>query len=115
MIGKGSLLIVEDDQVIQELLKYFLGPEGEGYSITAAASVEEASAALENENFQLGILDGEFPGGGGACVNKILRLRYPRIKVLSFAGELQDYGDTNLQKCNVSEVVQAVVGLLSQE
>ena len=114
MVRKNSLLIVEDDRAIQEFLGDLLGLQGEGYNIVKAASVDEAVEALAKEDFEVVTLDGEFPGGGGSCLVKILRMQYPAIKILSIAGEMKTYGDRNFQKpIDVDEITKAVGSLIS--
>jgi len=114
MTEKASLLIVEDNTAICGLLLEFLGPKGEEYQVSVATSLKEALRELSQKEFQLVTLDGEFPGGGGAYLAKILRTQYPATKILSIAGEMQTYGDKNLQKpFDISVVLRIVEDLLS--
>lgn len=115
MTGKGSIsiLIVEDDEAVRELLAGSLGLEG--YNIATAVSVEETVEELCQKDFRLVSLDGEFPGGGGAHVARMLREQYPQIKILSIAGAMQSYGDMNFQKpFDLAEIAEAVTHLLSE-
>ncbi len=67
----GSILIVEDDVNINELLKEALGKEG--YSCTQAFSGTEAEMLLEKEEYVLVLLDLMLPGMSGEKVLQFIR------------------------------------------
>ena len=66
-----SILIVEDDVNINELLKEALGKEG--YSCTQAFSGTEAEMLLEKEEYVLVLLDLMLPGMSGEKVLQFIR------------------------------------------
>jgi DNA-binding response OmpR family regulator len=66
----NNILLVEDDSIIASGLVYAM--EGEGYHVTHAASVAEASAAIANHHFDLGLLDMGLPDGDGFEVQRHL-------------------------------------------
>ena len=67
----GSILIVEDDVNINELLKEAL--EKEGYFCTQAFSGTEAEMLLEKEEYVLVLLDLMLPGMSGENVLRFIR------------------------------------------
>ena len=66
-----SILIVDDEAAIRELLKYNL--EKEGYKITSAADGEQALSLMAKSNFALVILDLMLPGINGLEVCRKMR------------------------------------------
>ena len=52
---KPRVLVVDDEQDIRELLKFYLNKEG--YEVIEAANGEEALTIFENEYIDLGIID----------------------------------------------------------
>jgi len=71
VIMKRSVLIVEDEEDIRELLSYTLLREG--YQVASVASGEEALAVAEAETPDLVILDLMLPGLDGLTVCRKLR------------------------------------------
>lgn len=70
-IVKRSVLIVEDEEDIRELLSYTLIREG--YQVAAVASGEEALAVVETKVPELVLLDLMLPGVDGLTVCRKLR------------------------------------------
>jgi two-component system phosphate regulon response regulator PhoB len=68
---KKSVLIVEDDEDIRELVSYHLLKEG--YQVASVASGEEALAIAESQSFDLILLDVMLPGVDGMVVCQKLR------------------------------------------
>ena len=56
---KPRILVVDDEQDIRELLKFYLNKEG--YEVIEAANGEEALTIFENEYIDLGIIDVMMP------------------------------------------------------
>lgn len=67
----NSILIVDDEIAIRELLKFNL--ENEGFKVTSAADGEEALALLNDKKFDLVILDVMLPGINGMEVCRRMR------------------------------------------
>jgi len=70
-VSKGSILIVDDEEDILELLKYNLAREG--YQVTGVTTGEEAVAAVQQFPPDLIILDLMLPGIDGLEVCKKLK------------------------------------------
>lgn len=66
-----SILIVDDEAAIRELLKYNL--EKEGYKVTSAVDGEQALSLMGKSNFALVILDLMLPGINGLEVCRKMR------------------------------------------
>ena len=78
---KPRVLVVDDEQDIRELLKFYLNKEG--YEVIEAANGEEALTIFENEYIDLGIIDVMMPKMDGFDV-----LDYLNKKWLANYGEL---------------------------
>ena len=66
-----EILLVEDDDTIASGLRYAL--EQEGYSLTLAATVADALAALKHHSFTLLLIDLGLPDGSGFDVCRAAR------------------------------------------
>ena len=67
------ILVVEDDPAIVELITYNL--EGEGFEVIVAETGEEAQLLINEENFDLVLLDWMLPGVSGIELCRRLRQR----------------------------------------
>src|SRR6478736_2973593 len=73
MAKKISILLVEDEENLQEALK--LNLELEGYEVTSAYDGAEALKAVQQEHFDLMILDVMLPELDGISVCENIRLQ----------------------------------------
>ncbi len=89
---KAGILVIEDDEHIQELLKYNLGQEG--YRISSAVTGEEGLKLVKSRVPDLIILDLMLPGMDGLEICRILkrddRTRYVPVIMLTAKGEESD-------------------------
>ncbi len=67
----SNILIVDDDRELSEMLKEFLAPDH--FDLTACLSAEEGLQALQEESFNLLILDIMLPGMSGIDLLKQVR------------------------------------------
>ena len=80
MSEKLSILLVEDEENLHETLK--LNLELEGYEVTSAYDGAEALKAVENEYFNLVILDVMLPELDGISVCENIRLQRNEVPIL---------------------------------
>jgi DNA-binding response OmpR family regulator len=77
----GSVLIVDDEQLLARILSSVLAEEG--YRISVAGSAEQADPQVFGENpFDLVLLDNRLPRESGVDLVKRLRARSVRSKVI---------------------------------
>lgn len=69
------ILVVEDEAEIRELIALHL--KRDGHQVYEAATVDAATRPLENEKFDLLVLDWMLPGGSGVELTRSLRRRAP--------------------------------------
>ncbi|MBK7884542.1 MAG: response regulator transcription factor [Chitinophagaceae bacterium] len=80
MDKKKSILLVEDEENLQEALK--LNLEMEGYEVTSAYDGAEALKAVQQEYFDLLILDVMLPEVDGITVCESVRLQHQDLPIL---------------------------------
>ncbi len=78
--NKATILIVEDEENLKEALK--LNLELEGYEVTCASDGLEALKKLEDEFFDLVIMDIMLPEVDGISVTETVRLRNNEVPIL---------------------------------
>src|SRR5215218_7686347 len=77
---KLSILLVEDEENLHEALK--LNLELEGYEVTSAFDGAEAMKAVQNEYFDLIVLDVMLPEIDGINVTQNIRLTNDEVPIL---------------------------------
>ncbi|HON12835.1 MAG TPA: response regulator transcription factor [Treponema sp.] len=89
-MAKASIMVVEDDQDIRELVIYNLGKEG--YTVVSAESGEQALKLIESANPDLIVLDIMLPGMDGIEVLRSLKQgsRYAQIPVIMATAKSED-------------------------
>ena len=90
MTPKATILIVDDEPDVREVLEeYFVA---HGYAARCAASASDARAIAAQHAVDLALLDVSMPGEDGLSLARHLRERYPRIAVvmLTSAGAVVD-------------------------
>lgn len=77
---KASILVVEDEENLHETLK--LNLEIEGYEVTSAFDGNAALKAVQNEYFDLIIMDIMLPGIDGITVTEHIRVQQNDVPIL---------------------------------
>lgn len=83
-MAKTRILVVDDDELIRTSLSELLRLEG--YETETAASVQQASAHLAAETFEVVIADVSMPEVDGFELLKMIRNRYPETAVIMITG-----------------------------
>jgi PAS domain S-box-containing protein len=91
--GKGRVLLVEDEPLVQMLGQEIL--EDIGYRVLTAGSIAEAisKVKLVNGQIDLALVDLGLPDGRGDVLVKELRTLYPHLRIIVATG----YGDRALR------------------
>lgn len=79
------ILLLEDDIQSREGLQKIL--QQQGYAVSTAGNVEEASAAIGADGVDVAILDLHLPGLPGDQFAIYLRMRCPRARIILISGE----------------------------
>lgn len=78
--NKLSILLVEDEENLHEALR--LNLEMEGYEVTSCYDGNEALQAIQNEYFDLIIMDIMLPGLDGISITENIRLQQNEVPIL---------------------------------
>ncbi len=81
-----TILVVEDDDSVSELVKIVL--EEEGFSIRVAPNAERAKTIIAEENPALAIIDIILPGQGGMDLILELHAKCPELAIILTSGKI---------------------------
>ena len=86
-----NILILDDEEKICDLVKAFLNSMGKWNSIVIANNTLQATQKLQNQRFDLLILDHVLPGKLGIEFAETLRstVKFQNLKILVISGYLQ--------------------------
>src|SRR6202521_2118067 len=79
-MSKGSILVVDDESEIREGLELLL--TGEGYGVSSAETAASGLAKLEEQPFDLLLLDVSLPDRNGLELLREIRQRDPQLSVV---------------------------------
>jgi two-component system NtrC family response regulator len=79
-MAKERILVVDDDESLRRVLQVQL--EQQGYSVTSAASAQQALSALQLRSYDLVVTDLKMPGLSGIELLKQMRSQYPETTVI---------------------------------
>jgi len=85
---KQTILVVDDDPEIVDILKNFFALKG--YHVIGAFDGKEALGILERERADVMLLDIMMPGMKGSEVAKIVKEKYPRVKLMVITGQPEE-------------------------
>ncbi|MCK6474102.1 MAG: ATP-binding protein [Planctomycetes bacterium] len=85
-LGKGKILVVEDDENVRALIQDVL--ESGGYTVIATGNPQEALAACDQHAGEIRLLltDVVMPGMGGRELSEKLVAKWPAMKVVFMSG-----------------------------
>lgn len=83
-MSKGKILVIDDEDIIRTSCLRILSPEG--YEVKTAGNGQDGLKMLEEETFDLVLVDFKMPGMDGIEVQKEIRNRWPETKALIITG-----------------------------
>lgn len=84
------ILLVDDDRDTCEMMSLLLTLENDNYEITSATSADEALAEMENEPFDLYILDSLLPSLSGIELCAQIRCNDKQTPILFYSGRSEN-------------------------
>ena len=114
----ATVYISEDDKLFREMAVEII-EAAEHKVVVVASTVREALDGIEKakqEGVNVAVVDGNltkeaYSGYDGELVSRELRKQIPGIKIVSFSGNKQTYGDSHVEKGNVMELGKAITAL----
>jgi DNA-binding response OmpR family regulator len=103
MTQNYSILIVDDNQELREVLRQELIEEG--YAVFAAGDGEQGLDVLRKEHVDLVLLDIGLPGMGGFEVLKSIRKDFPGIRVVMITAHSDVYHAMESRKLGADDFV----------
>jgi len=82
--GQKNILVVDDDMSVRTTFSSVLRQEG--YRVTAVKNGYEAIKAIDEESFDLALVDLRMPGMDGIEVLEKIKSRRPQTRVIIFTG-----------------------------
>lgn len=120
---KERILIVDDEPDIVDTLKHFILTRG--YDVISAFSGEEALEILNKERVDLVLLDFMLPGIKGDEVARIIKEKYPSIKLIvitgypeeseALAGSKNTFEGLLIKPLGVKELYKKILDVLHQD
>ena len=83
-----QILIVEDDNLLNKTLVYNLASDG--YNITSATNANDATNKLQNQQYDMVLLDVNLPDGNGYDICKLIKPKYPDTMVIFLTANDQE-------------------------
>jgi ATP-dependent Lon protease len=83
-MSHGKILVVDDEENFLRLLSRTLTKEG--YTIRTAGDGKKAIACLEQERFDLAVVDVQMPQIDGMALLRQIRKRYPGTRIILITG-----------------------------
>ncbi|MDD5722867.1 MAG: response regulator transcription factor [Syntrophales bacterium] len=81
-MNKYKVLIVDDHEIVREGLKSLLGLEDNIESVGEASSCMECLTLMENQKFDVVLMDIKMPGVDGIESTRLVKEKYPKTKVI---------------------------------
>ena len=97
--GRFSILIVDDDEPIREVLMWILGDE---YCCSVAAGADQAMGLLSARSFSLVLADLKMPGASGFELCRAIKLATPETVVLLMSSINEPLCASEAAKCGAS-------------
>lgn len=99
-----KLLLVDDHPIFLDGLKQFLETH-DGFEVSCAKSAEEAASIMENEHFDLLLLDITITGGGGMDILRSLHEAESTIPVIFLTVHITPQDTVEALKLNVRGII----------
>ena len=85
----GSILIVDDEDIIKTLLKRII--ENDGYKVVTASNGNEGLDIIEKQNISVVVSDIKMPGMSGVELLKSIKSKYAQMPVLLMTGNSLEF------------------------
>ena len=101
---EGKILVVDDEESPRRVLKIEL--VNEGYDVQTASDGDEAIAMVDNEGFDLVILDIKMPRVNGFEVLKHVKQNHPDVRVIMLTSFLDLKAAVETKRLGAEDLLQ---------
>ena len=105
-VGRRQILAVDDDAIIPEIIRFFLG---KAYEISAATTGAEALVRTRRDRVDLVVLDHRLPDRTGLEILSELRAIHPILPVIMLTGYGSEWVCASAFKLGVTDYLQKPV------
>ncbi len=119
---KARILVVDDEDDLRMLLDHVVSSAG--YDVTTATDGQDAISKIQNNTFDLALLDIQMPHANGIEVLKYIRSNSPTTKAvmltgyaeLKYAMEAREYGakDFISKPYKLEEIIKTIEHVLAE-
>ncbi|OHB80475.1 MAG: hypothetical protein A2V98_07280 [Planctomycetes bacterium RBG_16_64_12] len=81
---QAKILVVDDEPIVCQSCRKILAADG--HDVCVALSGEEALRKMENEDFDVALVDLKIPGSGGLSLVRAIRKTSPQTEVVVITG-----------------------------
>lgn len=88
---KVSILIVDDDPKVREMIQTFFSMKSDDVTCVMAADAQQALMKMSNQDFDIVLVDNIMPGRSGIDFAVFLRksIKHSRVPIILMSGALQ--------------------------
>jgi len=83
-VGIMKILIVDDDPIVLDSCRLIL--EAEGFDVSSVPSADKALETLENDDYDLLLIDVKMPEHDGMYLMQEIKIRWPEIPIVVMSG-----------------------------
>jgi len=83
-VGNVKALVVDDDQIVLDSCRRVL--EAEGFEVYLVPGAEKALEALENNTYELLLIDVKMPGRDGMYLMRKVKAKWPQVPIVVMSG-----------------------------
>lgn len=104
---KVTILVVDDDSKIRELLQAFFSLKSDEYNCVTASDAQQAVLKLANQEFDIILIDNVMPGKTGIDFALYLKksLKYSKTPIILMSGALQQDDVLKAVEGGIKEII----------
>lgn len=104
---KFSILVIDDDSKIRELVQAFFAMKNADINCVMAADVQQAVLKMSNQEFDLLLIDNVMPGRTGIDYAIFLRksIKYSNLPIVLMSGALQKEDAIKAIESGIKEIL----------
>jgi DNA-binding response OmpR family regulator len=104
---KITILVVDDDQKIREMIQAFFALRSDEFNIVVAADVQQAFLKLSNQDFDMFLIDNVMPVKNGIdfAIHLKKSIKYSKTPIILMSGALQQDDVVKAMQFGLREII----------